>query len=58
MKHFLDGTFSTDEVDDSDLAWTKPLFEEARAQIERGEFVTLEDHNKRMDQVLTKLRDR
>lgn len=29
--------------DDDDLAWAKPLVDEARAEVERGEIVTLEE---------------
>jgi len=42
------------EIDD--LAWAKPLVDEARASIARGEFMTLEEHRARMDKRFGKLR--
>jgi antitoxin ParD1/3/4 len=32
------------EEEEDDFAWAKPLVDEAIAQIERGEFMTLEEH--------------
>ena len=33
--------------DDDDLEWAKPLLEEARASIARGDVLTLEEHRQR-----------
>ena len=33
-----------EELEEDDLAWAKPLVDEAIAQIERGEFISLEEH--------------
>ena len=40
-----------------DLAWAKPLVDEAVAEIERGEVVTREEHESRMDRVLATMKD-
>jgi len=34
-------------VDDDDMEWAKPLLEEARASIARGDVLTLEEHRQR-----------
>jgi antitoxin ParD1/3/4 len=36
-----------EEIDD--LAWAKPLVDEALAEVERGEFISREEHQARMD---------
>lgn len=41
------------EIDD--LAWAKPLVDEARAEFARGEFMTLEEHRARMEKRFGKL---
>ena len=38
-----------------DLAWAKPYVDEADAEIARGDFVTLEEHEARMDAVMARL---
>lgn len=43
-------------VDTTDLSWAKPYLDVARAQIERGETVTLEDFNAHVDEKLKELR--
>jgi antitoxin ParD1/3/4 len=36
------------ELEDlDDMAWAKPLVDEALAEVERGEFITLEEHRAR-----------
>jgi len=35
-----------------DMAWAKPYVEEARADVERGNIMTLEEHRARMDDLL------
>jgi antitoxin ParD1/3/4 len=42
-------------LDVDDLAWAKPLVDEARASVARGEFMTLEEHRARMDKRFGKL---
>jgi Arc/MetJ-type ribon-helix-helix transcriptional regulator len=39
-----------------DLSWAKPYLDEARAQIARGESVSLEEFNAHVDERLSKLR--
>jgi Arc/MetJ-type ribon-helix-helix transcriptional regulator len=41
---------------DKDLSWAKPYLDVARAQIERGETVTLEEFNAHVDEKLKELR--
>jgi len=36
-----------EEIDD--MAWAKPLVDEALAEVERGEFISIEEHQARMD---------
>jgi Arc/MetJ-type ribon-helix-helix transcriptional regulator len=42
--------------DYGDLSWVKPYVDEARAQIARGESVSLEEFNAHVDERLSKLR--
>jgi len=39
-------------VESIDLSWAKPLVDEARASLARGEGMTLEEHTARIDQRL------
>jgi antitoxin ParD1/3/4 len=43
---------------DDDLAWAKPLVDEGRAAIERGEGMTLEEHLRHIDAKLESLKRR
>lgn len=43
------------QSDLDDLDWAKPQIEEARASIERGETMTLEEYRARMDERFGKL---
>ncbi len=45
-------------LDIDDLSWAKPLVDEARAAIARGEVMTLEEHRIRMSEKLESLRRR
>ena len=45
------------EDDDDDMAWAKPLVDEARAAIARGEFVSLEEHKAHNAALLASLKD-
>ena len=42
--------------ENDDLAWAKPLVDEALAQVERGEVMSLEEHKSRMAERLVALR--
>ena len=39
-----------------DMAWAKPYFDEALAEVERGEIITLEEHEARNDARLAAMR--
>ena len=43
--------------EDGDLAWAKPLVDEARAEIARGDVLTLEEHRARNAKRLAALDD-
>ena len=43
-------------VDIDDLAWARPLVDEGRAAIERGEGLTLDEHLRRIDAKLESLK--
>ena len=43
------------ELEHDDLAWAKPYVDEAVAELERGEAMTLEDHDARIDSLMAKL---
>jgi hypothetical protein len=47
-----------DDAADDDLAWAKPLVDEALAQVARGEFISLEEHRARNAARLTALKER
>jgi antitoxin ParD1/3/4 len=46
-----------DVDEDNDMAWAKPLVNEALAEVERGEFITLEEHRARNAARLAALKD-
>lgn len=43
------------ELEHDDLAWAKPYVDEALAECGRGEIMTLEDHDARIDALVAKL---
>jgi antitoxin ParD1/3/4 len=45
-------------LDIEDLSWAKPLVDEARASIARGEGMTLEEHRKRIAERLDSFKGR
>jgi antitoxin ParD1/3/4 len=45
------------EDDEDDMAWAKPLVDEARTAIARGEFVSLEEHKAHNAALLASLKD-
>jgi antitoxin ParD1/3/4 len=50
VQQLIDERICQRELEESDdLAWAKPLVDEALAEVERGEFITLEEHQARMD---------
>ena len=57
-RQLLDERMLEREIEEcDDLAWVKPLVDEALAQVERGEFLTLEEHRARMDARLAAFKD-
>ncbi len=55
MRWAVDHILVTDE-DLGDLSWAKPYLDEARAEIARGESISLEEFNAEVDKRLAKLR--
>jgi len=47
LARFIDERIA--EESDDDMAWAKPDFDEGMAQLTRGEFLTLEEHNAQVD---------
>jgi antitoxin ParD1/3/4 len=45
-------------LDIDDMAWAKPLVDEGRACIKRGEMLTLDEHRAHIDATLEKLKRR
>jgi antitoxin ParD1/3/4 len=43
------------QIDLDDLSWAKPLVDEARASVDRGEGMTLDDYRARMTERFSKL---
>jgi antitoxin ParD1/3/4 len=43
------------ELEHDDLAWAKPYVDQALAEVERGEAVTLEEHDTQIDALMAKL---
>ena len=57
-RHLLDERIRERALEAADdLAWAKPLVDEALAEVERGEVLTLEDHEARMDRILAAIKD-
>jgi antitoxin ParD1/3/4 len=57
-RQLIDDRISEIAADDNDdMAWAKPLVDEARAAIARGEVMTLEEHRVRNAERLAALRD-
>jgi antitoxin ParD1/3/4 len=49
-RQLIDERIAERAIEESDdLAWAKPYVDEALAQVERGEFLTLAEHEARMD---------
>ena len=44
--------------DVDDMAWAKPLVDEGRASVERGDTLTLAEHLARIDQTMDRLKRR
>ncbi len=46
-RQLIDDRIAELSVNDDDMEWAKPLVEEARASIVRGDVLTLEEHRRR-----------
>lgn len=46
-RQLIDERIVERELEKDDLAWAKPLVEESLAALERGEFISLEEHKAR-----------
>ena len=55
-RELIDDRISELELEDDDLAWAKPYVDEAIAAVDRGEFVTLEEHRAHMASLLASLK--
>ena len=56
VRQLLDASMADHaKVEHDDLAWAKPYVDEAIAQVERGEVLSLEEHNARIDALMAKL---
>jgi antitoxin ParD1/3/4 len=56
VRHLLDASMADYvKIEQDDLAWAKPYVDEAIAQVERGEVVTLEEYNAHMDALFRRL---
>jgi antitoxin ParD1/3/4 len=56
-RQLIDDRIAELAADDDDMAWAKPLVDEARAAIARGEFVSLEEHKAHNAALLASLKD-
>jgi antitoxin ParD1/3/4 len=57
VRQLVDERIAERLIEDDDLAWAKPLVDEAIAEIERGEFLTLDEHKARNAARLAAMRD-
>ena len=55
VRQLLDERIAERTIEDDDLVWAKPYVDEALAEVERGAFLTLEDHEARMDALLASM---
>ena len=54
VRHLLDDLMD-EAIDDDDLDWARPLLEEARASVARGDVISLEEHRARTKTLLKRL---
>jgi antitoxin ParD1/3/4 len=57
VRQLIDERIAERSIEDDDLAWAKPLVDEAIAAAERGDVITLEEHKARNAARLAALRD-
>jgi antitoxin ParD1/3/4 len=56
-RQLIDERIAERELEADDLAWAKPLVDEGLAALERGEFISLDEHKARNTARLTALKD-
>ncbi len=55
VTRLIDERIAERNIEDDDLAWAKPLVDEALAGVERGEILSFEEHEARMEAVLASM---
>jgi antitoxin ParD1/3/4 len=56
VRQLIDERIAERMIEEDDLAWAKPLVDEAFAAVARGEVISREEHEARMDAVLASLK--
>jgi antitoxin ParD1/3/4 len=57
VRQLLDDRIADLSIEEDDLAWAKPLVDEALAQVDSGEFLTREEHRARTAALLASFND-
>jgi antitoxin ParD1/3/4 len=57
VRQLIDERIAERMIEEDDLAWAKPLVDEALGAVARGEVLSREEHEARMDAVLASLKD-
>ena len=55
VTQLIDERIAERAIEEDDLAWAKPHVDEALTEVERGEFLTFEEHEARMDALLASM---
>ncbi len=55
-RYFIDGGLAELDHDEDDMSWAKPLVEEARAAIARGDVITLDEYSARTAALIAALK--
>ena len=56
-RQLIDERIAERELENDDLSWAKPLVDEGLAALDRGDFITLEEHKARNAARLAALRE-
>jgi antitoxin ParD1/3/4 len=56
VRQLIDAGIADHRLAEDDLAWAMPYVDEAIAEVERGEAISLEEHNARMSALLASLK--
>lgn len=57
VRQMLDDRIAELSNEEDDLAWAKPLVDEALSQVDRGEFLTRDEHRARTAALLASFKD-